>query len=77
MIEDRAARIVRFHCHAEPAFSTLINRLRFGMAILNRFSAVLPYCDSTYFCASRCGNSGDFRLAILELVDLRFAILCH
>ena len=29
------------------------------MAILSRFSAILHYCDSTHFFASRCGISGD------------------
>ena len=38
------------------------------MAILNRFSAILFYCDSTYFCASRCGISGDSRPAILGIM---------
>ena len=42
------------------------------MAILNRFSAILLYCDSTRFFASRCGISGDSRPAILGIV--RFAI---
>ena len=42
------------------------------MAILNRFSAILLYCGSTHFFASRCGISGDSRLAILGIV--RFAI---
>ena len=41
------------------------------MAILNRFSAILLYCDSTHVCASRCGISGDFS-AILGIV--RFAV---
>ena len=34
------------------------DRPRFGLAILNRFSAILFYCDSTHFCASHCGISG-------------------
>ena len=38
------------------------------MAILNRFSAILLYCDSTHFSASRCGISGDSRPAILGIV---------
>ena len=38
------------------------------MAILNRCSAILLYCDSTRFLNSRCGISGDSRLAILEIV---------
>ena len=42
------------------------------MAILNRFSAILLYCDSTHFLASRCGIAGDPRPAILGIV--RFAI---
>ena len=42
------------------------------MAILNRFSAILLYCDSTHFFASRCGISGDSGPAILGIV--RFAI---
>ena len=42
------------------------------MAILNRFSMILPYCDSAHFCASRCGISGDSRAVILGIV--RFAI---
>ena len=42
------------------------------MAILNRFSAILLYCDSTHFSASRCGISGDSGPAILGIV--RFAI---
>ena len=49
-----------------------INWLRFGLAILNRLSAILCYCDSTNFCASRCGNSGDSRHAIPESWDSRF-----
>ena len=32
------------------------------MAILNRFSAILLYCDSSHLFASRCGISGDSRL---------------
>ena len=31
------------------------------MAILNRFSAILQYCDSTHFFTSLCGISGDSR----------------
>ena len=42
------------------------------MAVLNRFSAILLYCDSAPFFASRCGISGDSRPAILGIV--RFAI---
>ena len=42
------------------------------MAILNRFSAILLYCDSTHFFASRCRISGDSGPAILGIV--RFAI---
>ena len=42
------------------------------MAILNRFSAILLYCDSTHYFASRCGISGDSGPAILGIV--RFAI---
>ena len=42
------------------------------MAILNRFSAILLYCDATHFLASRCRISGDSRPAILGIV--RFAI---
>ena len=42
------------------------------MAILNRFSAILLYCDSTHFFAFRCGISGDSRPAILGIV--RFSI---
>ena len=42
------------------------------MAILNQFSAILLYFDSTHFFASRCGISGDSRPAILGIV--RFAI---
>ena len=42
------------------------------MAILNRFSAILLYCDSTHFFASRCRIAGDSRPAILGIV--RFAI---
>ena len=42
------------------------------MAILNRFSAILLYCDSSHFFASRWGISGDSRPAILRIV--RFAI---
>ena len=49
-----------------------IDRLRFGLAILNRFSATLLHCDSTHFCASCFGNSGDSTPAILELGDSRF-----
>ena len=41
------------------------------MAILNRFPAILLYCDSTRFFASRCGISGDSGPAILGIV--RFA----
>ena len=41
------------------------------MAILNRFSAILLYCDSTHFFSSRCGMSGDSRPA---LGIMRFAI---
>ena len=37
------------------------------MAIPNRFSAILLYCDSTQFCASRCGISGDSWPAILGI----------
>ena len=42
------------------------------MAILNRFPAILLYCDSTHLFASRCGISGDSRPEILGIV--RFAI---
>ena len=42
------------------------------MAILNRFSAILHYRDSTQLCASHCGISGDSWPAILGIV--RFAI---
>ena len=42
------------------------------MAILNRFAAILLYCDSTPFFASGCGILGDSRPAILGIV--RFAI---
>ena len=42
------------------------------MAILNRFSAILLYCDSTHFLASRYGLSGDSRPAILGI--MRFAV---
>ena len=42
------------------------------MAILNKFSAILVYCDSTQFFACCCGMSGDSRPAILGIV--RFAI---
>ena len=42
------------------------------MAILNRFSAILLYCDSTHIFASRWGISGDSKPAILGIV--RFAI---
>ena len=38
------------------------------MAILNRFSAILLYCDSTHFFASRCGISGDSRPALGKTV---------
>ena len=42
------------------------------MASLNRFSAILFYCDSTHLFASRCRISGDSRPAILGSV--RFVI---
>ena len=42
------------------------------MAILNRSFAILLFCDSTPFFASRCGISGDSRPAIPGIV--RFAI---
>ena len=42
------------------------------MVVLNRFSAILLHGDSDQCCASRCGNSGDSRPAILRIV--RFAI---
>ena len=42
------------------------------IAIRNRFSAILLYCDSTLFFASHCGISGDSRPAILGIA--RFAI---
>ena len=48
------------------------DRLRFRLAILNRFSAILLCCDSAHFFASRCGNSGDSKPAIPGIV--RFAI---
>ena len=38
------------------------------MTILNRFSAILRCCDSTFFFASGCGISGDSRPAILGKV---------
>ena len=40
------------------------------MAILHRFSAVLLYCDSTHFFASRRGISGDSRPAILGIMPV-------
>ena len=48
------------------------DRLRFRLAILNRFCAILLCCDSAHFFASRCGNSGDSKPAIPGIV--RFAI---
>ena len=42
------------------------------MAILNRFCAILLYCDSTYSFASRCGISGDSGPASLGI--MRFTI---
>ena len=45
-----------------------IDRLRFTLAILNRRSAILLYYDSTPFCTSRCGNSGDSWPVILGIV---------
>ena len=47
------------------------------MAILNRFSAILLSCDSSQFCASHCGNSGDSGPRFWESCDSGFAILCH
>ena len=54
-----------------PRSQPNIDRLRFRWAILNRISAILLYCNSTHFCASHCGNSGDSWPAILGIV--RFA----
>ena len=42
------------------------------MAILNRFSAIILYCDSTHVFASHCGICDDSGPAILGIV--RFAI---
>ena len=39
-----------------------------GLAILSRESAILLYLGSAHICASRCGNSGDSRPAILGIV---------
>ena len=41
------------------------------MAILNRFSVILLYCDSTHFLDSRCEISGDSRPAILRVAPLQ------
>ena len=42
------------------------------MAILNRFSAILLFCDPTHVFASSCGISDDSRPAIMGI--MRFAI---
>ena len=65
-IQNRAIRIMQF----QGRFKHWKGAIQ--MAILNRFSAILLYCDSTRFSACRCGISGDSRPAILGIV--RFAI---
>ena len=51
------------------------------MAILNRFSAIVLYCDPAPAFASRCKISGDFRPAILgsirDSVPLRFNLSAY
>ena len=60
-------------CNSKVAGLQLnIDGLWFGLSILNRFSAILLCCDSTHFCASRCRNSGNSRLA--ALMSVRSAI---
>ena len=65
-ILNRAIRMVRFQRRRKHGQDAI------RMATLNRFSAILLYCDSTRFFASRCGISGDSRPAILGIV--RFTI---
>ena len=76
-IGDSESRIGRFRIGR--AIRTLrfqgIDRLRFGLAILNRFTSMLVHGDSAQFCASRCGHSGDSNPAILGIV--RFSIRCR
>ena len=55
-----------------PMVALNVNRLWFGLAILNRFSVILLHSDSTQVCVSRCGKSGDFRPAALGII-VRFA----
>ena len=57
---------------AIPRSRVNTDRLRFGLAILNRFSAISLHCDSTHFCTSRLGNPGDSWSAMLGIV--RFVI---
>ena len=64
--------IMRFQGHGEAALNSDHHRLRFGLAILSRFSVVLLHCGSTQVCASRCRNSGDSRPAMRG--NVRFAI---
>ena len=42
---------MQFEFLSIPRSRPNIDRLRFGLAILNRFSRILVYCDSTQFCA--------------------------
>ena len=62
-------------CDSNRAISKValsIDKDAIQIAILNRVSAILRYCDSIRFFASRCRISGDSRPAILGIV--RFAI---
>ena len=72
-IENRAIHEITCNFRVAARVDSSIDRLRFEFAILNRFSAILLYCDS---CASRCGNSGNSRPRFEESCNLRFAIPC-
>ena len=57
---------------AIPRSRPNIDRLQFGLATLNRLSAILHDCDSTHVFASCCGISGYSRPTIPGTV--RFTI---
>ena len=68
-IQNRAIRIVRFQGHSVAVLN--LERLLFGMAILNRVSTILLHCVIQLIFVSRCGFSGHSRPAIPPFVALR------